>query len=166
VNLLSSGAVKFKVPVQDSTDYYLNNLYDNTRTTIKGAQLASLDIPVSAWGTAILTVSTTPDSVVIANPLTGVRETPGRPVKFELSQNYPNPFNPSTTIGYEIPSAGKVTVAVYSLLGEKVETLVDGVVQPGHHEVVWNARSIASGVYFCRLTMGTSQAVRPMLLVR
>jgi cyclomaltodextrinase / maltogenic alpha-amylase / neopullulanase len=166
INLVSSPALKFSTPVQDSTDYYLNNLYDNTRTMVKGADLSALTIPVDAWGTAILTVSTTPDSVTISNPITGVDESKGKPVQFALGQNYPNPFNPSTTIAYDVPSAGKVTVAVYSLLGEKVGTLVDGVIQAGHHEVVWNARSLASGVYFCRLTMGTRQAVRPMLLVR
>jgi hypothetical protein len=73
------------------------------------------------------------------------------PTGFALSQNYPNPFNPSTTIDYELPRTSHVTLIVYDMLGRQVVTLVNGVEEPGHKSVEWNAANFASGVYFCTL---------------
>jgi hypothetical protein len=93
-------------------------------------------------------------------PLTGVEEDRGSrgiPAAFELGQNYPNPFNPSTTIRYALPSAGSVRLAVYSVIGEEIRTLIAGEeTGAGFHEVVWDGldnsgRAAASGVYVYRL---------------
>ncbi len=47
------------------------------------------------------------------------------PSEYSLSQNYPNPFNPSTKINFTLAEAGKVSLEVYNILGEKVSTLVN-----------------------------------------
>ncbi len=47
------------------------------------------------------------------------------PKVFELNQNYPNPFNPSTTIKYELPESGFVTIKVFNILGKEISTLVN-----------------------------------------
>ncbi|MGB5847849.1 MAG: T9SS type A sorting domain-containing protein, partial [Ignavibacteriaceae bacterium] len=73
------------------------------------------------------------------------------PLIFELCQNYPNPFNPSTNIKYNIPESGIVKLAIYSMLGEEVAVLVDGMVQAGFYEVTFDASSLPSGAYFYRL---------------
>jgi hypothetical protein len=97
------------------------------------------------------------------------------PLTFSMSQNYPNPFNPTTHIAYEIPpGAGSglqvvgsgVRLAVYDLLGREVAVLVDGVQSPGRHEVVFDARNLASGVYVYRLTAGAFSASKKMTIVR
>jgi C1A family cysteine protease/PKD repeat protein len=69
------------------------------------------------------------------------------PAKFALEQNYPNPFNPTTSINYALPSPADVNVTIYDLMGRKVETLIDAYHQPGNFQVIWNAGSLASGVY-------------------
>ena len=74
----------------------------------------------------------------------------GVPGSYALDQNFPNPFNPSTVIGYRLAADARVTLAVYDLLGQKVATLVDGLVPAGSHSVTWNAGSFGSGVYFAR----------------
>jgi hypothetical protein len=69
------------------------------------------------------------------------------PDKFELVQNYPNPFNPSTKIKYALPVESNITISIYNLLGELVETLINKVEQPGYYEVEWNASNLSSGMY-------------------
>ena len=88
------------------------------------------------------------------------------PVRFSLYQNYPNPFNPSTVISYALPGAMHVSLRIYSLLGELVQTIVDDSEQPGIHQVLWDGSNISSGVYFYRLTTGTTMLTKKMLLVK
>jgi hypothetical protein len=85
--------------------------------------------------------------------LLAVSEHQNIPIDFALSQNYPNPFNPSTQIKYAVPSSSNVSLIVYDVLGRSVATLVNGRVTPGYHTATWNASSMASGVYFARLTV-------------
>ena len=66
---------------------------------------------------------------------------------YDISQNYPNPFNPSTTIRYQIPEDGMVTLKVYDILGREVKTLVNEVKTKGRYEVTFDASNLASGVY-------------------
>jgi formylglycine-generating enzyme required for sulfatase activity len=87
------------------------------------------------------------------------------PNRFRLYQNYPNPFNSSTTIVFEIPRASRVRLKVFNILGEEVATLMDGVVNAGVHEVIFNQQNLSSGVYFCRLTANQqSLMIKAMLL--
>ena len=108
-----------------------------------------------------------------------VRSSSTMPVEFVLKQNYPNPFNPSTNIGYTIAStkeqvAGsakqvgmeRVRLVVYDLLGREVAVLVDGIQTPGEHRIMFDARRLASGMYFYRLSAGGQIAVKRMVLVR
>ena len=73
------------------------------------------------------------------------------PISCNLFQNYPNPFNPVTTIKYQIPERGFVTLKVYDVLGNEIETLVNEEKPAGTYEIKWNANNLSSGVYFYRL---------------
>lgn len=88
------------------------------------------------------------------------------PESFALHQNHPNPFNPSTMITYDLPEAGQVNIVVYDMVGKIVGTLVDGHLPAGQHTVQWNAGSLASGMYLCRLQAGTFVETKKLLLVR
>ena len=102
--------------------------------------------------------------------------THSRPNVFALYQNYPNPFNPETGIRYSVPrSAGRdgqvlgvswVRLVVYDILGRQVAVLVDGRQTPGEHEVRFDGGNLSSGVYFYRLTAGSSSKVRTMVLLK
>jgi hypothetical protein len=85
---------------------------------------------------------------------------------FKLFQNYPNPFNPKTRIDYELPITADVEVHIYSLLGQKLETLVSKKQQAGKHQVEWDAREFSSGVYYYMITAGDYQYVRKMIVIR
>jgi len=76
-----------------------------------------------------------------------------RPHSFSLGQNFPNPFNPETMIRYSVPQPADVTIRVFNSLGKQVRTLVDGYVQAGTHQVVWDGRDrngnkVVTGIYY------------------
>jgi uncharacterized protein (DUF362 family) len=73
---------------------------------------------------------------------------------FQLCQNFPNPFNPSTTIIFYLPHTEHVTIKLYNITGHEIETLVDGIVPAGKHELYWIAKNLTSGVYFCKMQAG------------
>ena len=95
---------------------------------------------------------------------------------FRLQQNYPNPFNPTTTIRYNVgvvapsraegPASSNVRLVVYDLLGREVKVLVDQREEAGTHEVTWDARGYASGVYLCRMNAGAYSASQKMILAK
>ncbi len=77
------------------------------------------------------------------------------PEAFALDQNYPNPFNPATQISYQLPIAARISLKVFDLLGREVAVLVNEEKPAGSYVVSWDASSMPSGIYFCRLeTMG------------
>jgi hypothetical protein len=82
---------------------------------------------------------------------------------FELFQNYPNPFNGISNFQFRLPSAASVSLKIYDLLGREVATLLDGELDAGSHNVLWDASDQASGVYAYQLRTGS--AVRTKLLV-
>ena len=88
------------------------------------------------------------------------------PVNFKLEQNYPNPFNPTMTIEYELPKNEKVKLEVYNILGQKLETLVDGNQASGIHEINWNASKYASGVYLYRIQTKDFVGTKKMMFVK
>lgn len=71
--------------------------------------------------------------------------------KFELLGNYPNPFNPSTNIRFSLPENADVQLHVYSLQGQRVDTIYLGSTNRGIHSVRFNANSLASGIYLYRI---------------
>ena len=86
-------------------------------------------------------------------PLADVKQVSSTiPASFRLDQNYPNPFNPSTTIQFTLARPARVSLRVFNLLGQEVATLVDEVRTAGSHQVTFDARNLASGAYFYRLT--------------
>ncbi|MCA9732779.1 MAG: lamin tail domain-containing protein [Deferribacteres bacterium] len=77
------------------------------------------------------------------------------PERFALYQNFPNPFNPSTTIRFDLPELSEVSIVIYNIIGQHVQTLVEEKLPAGRHQVVWrplHLRDNASGVYIARLS--------------
>ncbi len=112
------------------------------------------------WGYSIHEI------LVHGGEVTHVAGQSGPPREYKLYQNYPNPFNPSTIIVYDVPDEGHVSVEVFNLLGEHLETLTDDRRAAGQYSVQWNAVDVPSGVYLVRLKTGSYSAVRKMVLMR
>ncbi len=88
------------------------------------------------------------------------------PQCFSLEQNYPNPFNPTTTIRYDLPSAGFVSIKVFDVLGREVATLVNKVEDAGVKTLAFDASTFSSGIYFYRLRAGSNFETRKMVLMK
>jgi|GEM_PF-1390159 len=101
------------------------------------------------------------------------------PRQLVLDQNYPNPFNPSTTIRYGLPESQNVRISVFSVLGQEIAVLVNGVQAPSTYTVVWNGKDrhgvdLPSGIYIIRMQAssisggqsGEKQIVKKAMLVR
>jgi N-acetylneuraminic acid mutarotase len=73
------------------------------------------------------------------------------PSVFLLEQNYPNPFNPTTTIAFSLAIDSKVSLRIFNTLGQEVNSLVNGNLSDGFHEISFDASALNSGVYFYRL---------------
>ncbi len=93
------------------------------------------------------------------------------PSSFGLNQNYPNPFNPSTMISFEMPVSGKAKIEIFNLLGQSIATPFDDVATAGLNSVMWDGRSndgktVASGIYFYRLTADNYTDTKKMTLLK
>lgn len=95
------------------------------------------------------------------------------PIDVTLEQNHPNPFTHSTTVSLVVDTdrPERLTVEVYDPLGRRVRTLVEGVVLPGRHEIVWDGRGedgrlAGSGTYFCVLQRDGRRSTTSMILIR
>ena len=92
-----------------------------------------------------------------------IREVPD---VMDILINYPNPFNPLTTITYSIGKPGHVTIEVYNILGQKVETLFEGHREAGKYSVRWDASGLANGIYIAALKAGGITRTEKMMLMK
>lgn len=94
-----------------------------------------------------------------------------KPSKTVLKNNYPNPFNASTKIEYDLSFEGRVTLVIYNALGQKVRLLTDAWQKPGSYSVYWDGRdgegrTVAGGLYFYRLKIGSSSLSKKCLIIK
>jgi hypothetical protein len=83
-----------------------------------------------------------------------------------LGQNYPNPFEGSTTISYQLPEDGFVSLKVYNSIGQEVAALVNSEMPAGNHTAEFISEDLEPGIYFCRLSFGGEMQTLKMSLVR
>jgi len=88
------------------------------------------------------------------------------PLEYNLEQNYPNPFNPTTMIRFSLPERSHVELVIYDALGDHVETLVNGEQEAGVYEVEFNARGLASGVYFYHIKSNSYTSTKKLVLMK
>jgi hypothetical protein len=105
------------------------------------------------------TFATLPEEINNDNPAEEVND-------FAVSQNYPNPFNPSTSIRFQVPADGNVSIKVYDVSGKMVAELVNGFIQKGSHSVQFNASNLSSGAYYYRMDANGFTDIKKMLLIK
>lgn len=128
----------------------LNDGVYSTQITLNDPHHGGLSIPIQ------LTVTTT----------TGIEKENETPNDFRLLQNYPNPFNPSTTISFSLPKDQNVSLIVYDVLGQQVQTLVNKHLPLGNYFLKFDVVSLPSGIYFYRIQTEQFTQVKKMILTK
>lgn len=113
----------------------------------------------------------TPGEPLELYPTTAVNDDGSKITNFKLYDNYPNPFNPITNIEFSFIERSIVTVVVYDVLGNKVKTLVNDIMEPGLKTITWDSQDdsgniVSSGIYFYKLQVGQHSQTKKMLLLR
>jgi hypothetical protein len=85
--------------------------------------------------------------------------------------NYPNPFNPTTEINFSIPQSSNVEIKIYNIKGQEIITLIDNDLEEGNHSVIWNGNdssnnSVATGIYFYKVSTETNSITKRMMLLK
>ena len=169
----------------DSTRYNMTALagFDNTLTvgvngSIYNLHVGKVTIAVgdSSSFTAAYVYGTTVNALLAAadsaaarykKVFTSIQQTSQAvPRTTALLQNYPNPFNPATVIEFQLHHAGEVSLRVYDVLGREVAVLASGTLSAGSYRVPFDARQLASGIYYYRLVAGSFAESKRMLLVK
>lgn len=118
----------------------------------------------------------TVDAAYIGSPVTtgeftigivSADENPSGPATNDISlKNYPNPFNLSTMISFSVPEDGLVTLKVYNLAGDEVETLVDETKKAGNYKALFDAKDLPSGIYFYKIQAGGFSKTNKMIVTK
>jgi hypothetical protein len=88
------------------------------------------------------------------------------PKDYSLSQNYPNPFNPTTNIKFALPKNGNVSIKIYDVLGNLVNTIYDGYKTTGIYNATFDGANLSSGIYFYKITSGSFNETKKMLMIK
>lgn len=128
----------------------LNEGVYSTEITLNDPHHGGLQIPVQ------LTVTST----------TGIEKEDETPNSFLLIQNYPNPFNPSTTISFSLPKDQNVSLIVYNVLGNQIQTLINKYLPLGNYSLKFDAANLPSGIYFYRIQSEQFSQVKKMILTK
>jgi len=176
---LTTANLKFTGGFNQGSTYWVNNLYSDTGYQVLGSELASFSVSFPAYGSAVYTISTVEEAVVLPPipPIVSLDdELAALPEDYNLFQNYPNPFNPTTTIRYSITKPDLVRIKIYDILGREVKTLVNEFKQAGTYEIQFSAKGgsasggdatgLASGIYLYRIESGEFIQVKKMILLK
>ncbi len=173
-----TGASLSGVPL---VSYGSNNFSKDIKLTLSGSQMTDIitkttGLPNSATTTILWNVDATDGLFTTRSTETwrltltkrGITAAGAEkaPFTFQLGQNFPNPFNPSTEISFEIPQNDFVSLKVYDLLGTEVATLLNRNMEAGAHSILFEAKSIPSGIYIYKLKAGAHTATRKMTVLK
>jgi hypothetical protein len=172
----SAGVLSWDESTAEDFDYF--SIYGSNTNSFAAATLVdycvspTMDVTASPYVFYFVTAtdfSGNEGAPAVVNTLSG---TGGTPKSYVLSISaYPNPFNPGTTIRYTVPSAGRVSVAIYDTRGAHVATLVDERKDAGAYTETWEGRDddgrvVSSGVYFARVRHVTGEKSYKIVVVR
>jgi hypothetical protein len=141
-NGIGNRTVKLRITVSTNLAYAHSRLAESIHAPVAGASGAAISLNTLSLATVDI------------------------PSTYALDQNYPNPFNPTTTIKYQLPEDGNVSLKIYDELGREVALLADGLKEAGYYSVMIDGSRLSSGVYFARFTVRPQDGKAPFVQTR
>ncbi len=192
VSLGTTGDISWNLDCPGDGNYLFQVYFQNVGSdqtanlSVDGTQMTTLDLKANAdsseqnylsgmftltGGSHTFKVSGSTANIdyvqLVSRTVTAVRKGSSLPSGYALEQNYPNPFNPSTRINFTLGKTSNVKLIIYDILGQKVATLINNqMLSAGAHTVQFDARNLASGVYFYRIESGDFSLVKKMMLLK
>lgn len=180
-SLGSGSSITVYAVTRDASNNYVANaaadtwsLQNITGGIVAGDLVAAIDLKSAVFtahiaGSANIsatsgTLAKTSSGTITVTPPTGIDVSTQS--TNTLMQNYPNPFSSTTTISYHLSALGHVLVKVYDMNGREVTTLVNKDEEAGDQSVIFDAGNLASGIYYCRMQIGSYIEIRKLLLSR
>ncbi|HMD13523.1 MAG TPA: FlgD immunoglobulin-like domain containing protein, partial [Bacteroidota bacterium] len=162
---------EYTINIQASA-YPVTISLEGTKATLAGVKMAArtqqgqLLGSLSGAGSSVKITSPSVKSVILT-----LNDGANIPKVFALGQNYPNPFNPTTRFTVDVPNASTVEVTIYDVLGQKVNTIMNGQQAPGSITVQWDGRDasglpVTSGVYFVHMKADNFTATQKIMLMK
>jgi len=100
----------------------------------------------------------------------GIEDPVDAPARLALAVS-PNPMSLTSNVKFALPASGKASIRVYNIQGQMVETLVDGNVDAGEHNIHWDGTNLSgnkvtSGIYFFKLETGKGSVISKVVVSR
>ena len=133
-------------------------IFDKSGSTLATAPTTTSEFfpSSSQWGSF---------KIRFGNIITSIQTTSNEvPSSYSLSQNYPNPFNPTTNINFDLPKNGNVSLKVYDILGNAIQTLYEGYKPAGSYSATFDGSHLSSGIYFIKIATDNFSDVKKMVL--
>ena len=150
-------------PLKEPGSYSFNLSSEKTKVSAQRNLQPKSPVPVGSRAKASgerFVLKVVPGSAV------SIRDRNDLPDSFGLEQNYPNPFNPSSVIRFQLPVNSEVSLKVFDVLGREVATMINGRMEAGYHQVTFNARELASGMYIYQLRTGDKVFTKKLTLIK
>jgi len=174
-NLASENTLRKTTRNERSLDGYNVYINDELQNDAPIAATYYVDLSATEGNVYYVTaVYTNPDGESAASNTVTFEDNDGNaiePVITSLNGNYPNPFNPKTAISFSVSETSKVSIVIYNILGQKVKTMVNDIVEAGNHTITWNGttdngKTVGSGMYFYKMKNGRYTSTKKMILIK
>lgn len=143
---------------------YASNDLGNSWTSLGLNGYGVSSIVVNRHNSTVLAGTTNGTVYMKGNNTTSTEKENNLPVEFSIKQNYPNPFNPTTKIEFTVAKSEMITLTVYNILGQAVETLVNEVMEPGNYSINFDGTKLASGIYIYQFASQSYSSTKKMIL--
>jgi len=157
--------IEFFTDESDEGQIYLGNSTSDASGNFS-FQLPDISLLAYITATAIDSVGNTSEFCTAVPTDVKTKPSLAVPSNYQLYQNYPNPFNPITTLSYALPRPSHVTLTIFNLSGQEIETIVKKTHVAGVYKIQWNSKNLPSGVYLCRFEAGTFLQMRKLVLIK
>ena len=88
------------------------------------------------------------------------------PKEFLLKKPYPNPFNNNILIPITSKVKSDVVIEIFDINGKKVETIFNGIIQPGRKNFQWSANETSSGMYLIHSLINGESSYEKIMLIK